>query len=110
MRNQLSGDLAGQFRVELQPHLREFDADIRIQAAALDFVQQLMVDRRRAPRLIRGSDAFTQTVQGCRNSGGIEGFGCVQHVVDLHPGDEARRHPAPERGRLRKTAQGRISR
>ncbi len=110
MGDQVGDDFLGQLGVEFEAHLGELDTDVGVKAAALDLVQQPVVDVGGVARLVGSSNVFPQAVEGRRNSLSIHRFGSAEDVVDLQAGHEARRHPASDGGRLGEAAQGGIPR
>lgn len=89
MFDELAGYLVGQLRIEFKPHLGEFDADVGVETALLNGVEQSMIDVGRVPCLVGGRDVFAEAVKGCGDALGIHAFGGAEDILDLHAGDEA---------------------
>ena len=94
----------------LQAHLRELDADVGVEAALGDGVEQDVVDVGGAVRFGWRGDAFAERVKGDGDALAVDGFGDAQRVFGLHAGDESRIEASAQRGVLSESAKRAVMR
>ena len=99
------GNRLGQWRVEREAHLRQLDADVGVELALGDGVEQAMVDIGCSERLCFGGDALAERIQRDMHALLVDGFGHAEGVFDLHPGDKARTELAADAGVLAEAAE-----
>ena len=99
------GDRLGKPRRQLQAHLRELDADVRIQLALGDEVEQLVVDLGGEVGFGFGGDALAERVEGYRHALPVDGFGHAERIFDGCAGDEAGAEPRADARALGEAAQ-----
>ncbi len=102
--DEIFGDGFSQLGRLLQTHLRELDADVGVEAALGDGVEQVVVDVRGAVRLGGRSDAFAKGIESDRNALAVDGFSNAKRVFQLHAGDESRVEAGAQRGTLTEMA------
>ncbi len=88
----------------LETHLRELDADVGVEAALGDGIEQVVVDVGSAVRLGGGSDTFAKGVESDGDALAVDGFGYAKRILGLHAGDESRVETGSQRGVLEEAA------
>ncbi len=63
MVDQLAGNLARNSGADVHAHLRQLGADVGLQPALLNLIEQLVIDVGGAARLLLGGDIFSQAVE-----------------------------------------------
>ena len=94
----------------LQTHLREFDADVGVEAALGDGVEETVIDIGGAMRLSGRGDAFAEGVESDGDALAVDGFRDAKRVFGLHAGDESLIEAGAQRGVLKETAKRAIVR
>ena len=89
MLGEICGDGLGEFGRLLKTHLRELDADVGVEAALGDGVEQFVVDIGGAMRLGLRGDALAERVERDGDALAVDRFGDAKRVGDFHAGDEA---------------------
>ena len=84
----------------------EFQADIGIELAPGDFVEQLMVKLGAGPRLVGVGDIFPEIIDGNAGARLIDRLRRAQRVFHLRAGNEAAGDPLTNGGALGHRAQG----
>ncbi len=90
MLDEVSGDGFGQIGGLFETHLRELDADVGVEAALGDGVEQVVVDVGGAVRFGRRGDAFAERVERDGDALAVDGFGYAKRIFGLHARDESR--------------------
>jgi hypothetical protein len=106
----LAHDAGGQAGRETHAHLGELGADVGVEAAGVDGVEELVVDCGGGMGLGFDGDALAEGVKGDGDAFAVDGFGGAEGVVDGETGYEAAREAAAERGTLREGSHGLVSR
>ena len=63
MRDQLRNNVIGEIGIDIEPHLCELDAHVRVQLPRLDRVKKLMIDVGRMDRLLGSRHAFAESIK-----------------------------------------------
>ena len=87
----------GERGVEVETHLGQFDANVRIEAAPGNGVEQAMVNVGCLLDFLRGMNIFAQAVERDGEALLVDGGGRRQRVLYTRAGDEARRHAPAQR-------------
>ena len=106
---ELEGDIFGQRGVEGEAHLGELDADVGVELAGLDEVEELVIDVGGGAGLGLGGDALAEGVKGDGHALAIDGGGDAESVFDFKAGDEAGAELVAEAGALTEAAQGTVA-
>src|SRR5208282_3645992 len=88
VRNQRANVLVCQLLVDVQPHVRELEADVRLQAAGGDLVQQLVIESHTLPRFLGIGDVLPQVVDRDRQAEIVHAAGGSHRVVYSRAGDK----------------------
>jgi hypothetical protein len=103
--DQLGHHLPGKLLVDIEAHVRQLEADIDIELATLDFVQQLVIKPGAGHCLLASSDIFAQIIDAGANTEPVHGLCRLDQLFDRRSGDESARHLEPQRRPLRKMTQ-----
>ena len=95
-------DLFGERGREVHAHLGELDADVGVQLARLDGIEQLVVDGRGGVGLFGYGDAFAERVERDGDALAVHLLGGGQGLLDRHAGNKAAGELATYSGTLRK--------
>ena len=104
--NELLQVALAQVEVEDEPERRRLDADVRVEVAAVDLGQHLLVGRGDRVRLVRIGGLLAEDVDRRHLPARVERANGVRRVLELGPGDVARRDPANDRSRNRRQQVG----
>jgi len=86
--------------------VRQLEADVGIEPARCDLVQQAVIEGAALPGLFLVGYVFAQVVDADRHAHAVDGGGGGQHLIHRRAGDKARGH-APAHGRpLSQSTQG----
>ena len=105
MLRQIRRDCLCQLRIEAQAHLGQLHADVRIEFALRNRIEQSMVDIGRGVRLLRRRDTLPQRIQRDMHPLPIHRLGDAQRILELHACDKASAELVADRRALKKTAQ-----
>ena len=89
--------LVSEIFVEVETHMRELEADVGVEAAGPDFVEQLMIELGAGPGFVGAGDVFAEVVDGNGQVRLIDGGGGAQDIFDLGAGNKAAGEAASER-------------
>ncbi len=106
----LGDDAFGEGGVEVHAGLREFYADVGVEGAGLDGIEELVVDGGGFAGFGFGGDAFAERVETDGDAFAVDLLAGGEGVFDGHAGDEAGGELASEGGALGETAEGFILR
>jgi hypothetical protein len=102
--DEILGDGLGQIGRLLKTHLSELDADVGVEAALGDGIEQVVVDVGGAVRLGGRGDAFAEGVESDGDALAVDGFGDTKRVFGLHAGDESCVEAGAQRGVFKEAA------
>ena len=102
--DEVFGDGLCQLRRLFEAHLRELDADVGVEGALGNGVEQSVIDVGSAVRLSGRSDAFAKRVERDGDALAVDGFRDAKRIFGLHACDESRIEPSSQRGVLTEAA------
>ena len=92
------GDLfASQVLINVEPHVSEFQADVGVQFASGNFIEQATIKRTAGAGFLYAGDIFTEIINGNAEAGLIHELRGAENVFGLGPGDETAGEAAAER-------------
>ena len=102
---QAGGNGLGQPGAEQKPHLGELYADVGLEFAFADGVEQVMVNGCGGVRFSLCGDILAQRIESNKHPLPVEGLGHAQGVADLHTGHKPGTELAADSGALTEVAQ-----
>ena len=96
----LADDALGEGWVEVHADLREFDADVGVELAGFDGVEELVVDVGGFLRFGFGGDALAEGVEGGGDAFLVDALADGEDFFDRHAGDETAGHLSADGGAL----------
>ena len=70
--DQSADDIAREFFVYIEPHVREFETDVGVELVGDDRVENLMVELRAVAGFVGIGDIFTEVVDGDAHAGAVD--------------------------------------
>ena len=105
LRHQAGDQIAGEFLVHVETHVGKLQADIRVELAARDFVQHLMIKLGAGAGFLSVGNVLAEVVDGNAETRLIDGLSDAQRIVHLGAGHKTAGQTLPDGGPLSHPAQ-----
>ena len=103
-------DLLGERRIQSKAHLGQLDADVGVELAGGNLIEELMIDIGGAMGFVGGRDAFTERVESDVHSLLIDLGADTKRVFNVEAGNEAGAEPGADAGGFGKFAKRAVTR
>ncbi len=86
---QFADVVARQFLIHVQSHVGQLDADVGVELAALNLVEELVIEPLALKRLLAVGDVFAEVIHRHVDADAVHGLGGLDQVIDRHAGHKA---------------------